>query len=79
MGCNEELNAEKRGDLTSEEALVTLLTDSYLSNGQIEKRTCIAAICMRRQIVYFITWQMMKLYPRLRVFMVEFDEQTHER
>lgn len=76
MGCNTELNAEKRGVLTSEEALVTLLTDSYLSNGQIVECTCIAAICMRKQIVYFITWQMMKLYPHLRVFMVDFDEQT---
>lgn len=34
MGPNEELNVEKTGDLTSVEALVTLLTDNYLSNGQ---------------------------------------------
>lgn len=75
MGCNEELNAEKRGDPASEEALVTLLTDSYLSNGQREERTCIAAICIRGQIVYFITWRTAELYPPLRGFMVEFDEQ----
>lgn len=68
MRCNEELNAEKRGDRTSEESLVTLLTDSYLSNGQREEHTCIAAICIRGQIVYFITWQMMELYPPLRGF-----------
>ncbi len=65
----------KGGYPTSEEALVTLLTDSYLSNGQREERTCIAAICIRGQTVYFITWRMMELYPPLRSFMVEFDEQ----
>lgn len=26
--------------------------------------------------MYFITWQMMELYPPLRGFKVEFDEQT---
>lgn len=46
MRCNEELNAEKRRDLISKEVLVTLLTDGYLSNGQKERRTCFAAICM---------------------------------
>lgn len=65
----------KGGDPTSEEVLVTLLTDNYLSNGQREERTCIAAICIRGQTVYFITWWMMELYPPLRGFMVEFDEQ----
>lgn len=70
------MQREKRGDPTSGEALVTLLTDGYLSNGQREERTCIAAICIRGQIVYFITWWMMELYPPLRGFMmVEFDEQ----
>lgn len=44
MGPNEELNVEKRGDLTSVEALVTLLTDNHLSNGQRDERTCIADI-----------------------------------
>lgn len=62
--------------MTSQEALVTLLTDSYLSNGHREERTCIAANCIREQIVYFITWQMMELYPPLRGFTVEFDEQV---
>lgn len=76
MGPNEELNVEKTGDLTSVEALVTLLTDNYLSNGQRDERTCTADICIREQIVYFITWQMMELYPPLRGFKVEFDEQT---
>lgn len=79
MGCNEELNAEKRGDPTSEEVLVTLLTDSYLSNGQREERTCIAVICIRGQKVYFITWRMMELYPTLKGFMVDFDEQITVR
>lgn len=65
----------KEGDLTSEEALVTLLTDSYLSNGRTEECTCTAAICIRGQTVYFITWRMMKLYPPLRGFMVDFNEQ----
>lgn len=41
----------RRGDLTSEEALVTLLTDGYLSNGR-EERTCIAAICIRSVFYY---------------------------
>lgn len=75
MGPNEQLNAEKRGDRTSGEALVTLLTDNHLSDGQREEHTCIADICIKEQTVYFITWQMMELYLPLRGFKVEFDEQ----
>lgn len=44
-------------DLMIEGVLVTLLTDSYLSNGQKEMCTCIAAICIREQIGDFITLQ----------------------
>lgn len=65
----------KGGTFISEEALVTLLTDSYLSNRQKERSTCIAAICAREQIVDFITLHMMELYPPLRGFMVEHNEQ----
>lgn len=60
--------------LISEGGLVTLLTDSYLSNGQKERHTCITVICIREQIVDFITsLQRMQLYPSLRGFIV--DEQ----
>lgn len=79
MGCNDELNAEKKGDLIKEEVLVTLLTDSYLSNRQKERSTCIAAICAREQIVDFITLHMMELYPPLRGFMVEYNEKIYAR
>lgn len=66
---------KKGGDRASEEALVTLLTDSYLSNGRIAQCICITGICEGEQVVDFITWRMMKLYPPLRVFFMEFDEQ----
>lgn len=53
----------RRGGCTSEEASVTLLTDSHLSNGQREEHTCIASAGTRGPTVFFITW--MELYPPL--------------
>lgn len=62
----------KKCVLISKEVWVTLLTDGYLSNGQKERRTCIAAICIREQIVDFITSsQRMQLYPPVRGFTVD--------
>lgn len=57
------MRSREKGRPNSEEASVTLLSDSYLSNGHREECTCISGICIRGQTVYFITWLMMEPYP----------------
>lgn len=57
--------------LTKEGVLVTLLADSYLLNGQNEKHTCMAVICVREQVVDFITSQRRQLFRPQRVFILD--------